>query len=369
MKARFPVSWQRLLLAVFLLLFAACDSGGDNGSDALTETGAFDEWTTDTPASQHLDVEILNRMTESLREGDYGRVHSLLIARNGVLVYEEYFRGATREGLHQVYSVTKSFTSALIGIAIAEGHIEGVDTPLLDFFSTYETVENMSPRKAQITLEDVLNMQTGLQWDEWSTPYDHPNNPTALLSRSSDWMKFMLDLPMANEPGTDFTYNSGATMLLAGILKNTTGRTAEDYAREKLFDPLGIDRYTWREGPNDITNTGWGLFLTPREMARFGHLILMKGQWGDRRIVPEAWIDVLAEPASTFGDGTGYTYQWWLMLMPDGSRYVPYAEGYGGQFIFVLPWLDMVVVSTAINYTSSSNIRALLNAFVFPAAD
>ncbi len=97
MKARFPVSWQRLLLAVFLLLFAACDSGGD----ALTEVGAFDEWTTDAPASQHLDVEILTRMTESLREGDYGQVHSLLIARNGVLVYEEYFRGATREGLHR----------------------------------------------------------------------------------------------------------------------------------------------------------------------------------------------------------------------------------------------------------------------------
>ena len=357
---------------MLLLLFAACDSGGDALTEPLTEIGAFDEWTTDAPASQNLDVEILTRMTESLREGDYGQVHSLLIARNGVLVYEEYFRGATREGLHQVYSVTKSFTSALIGIAITEGHIDGVDTPLLDFFATYEAdLENRSPQKTRITLEDVLNMRTGLQWDEWSTPYNDPNNPTALLSRSSDWMKFMLDLPMANEPGTDFTYNSGATMLLAGILKNTTGRTAEEYAREKLFEPLGIDRYTWREGPNDITNTGWGLFLTPREMARFGHLVLMKGQWGDRRIVPEAWIDVLAEPASTFGDGTGYTYQWWLMPMPDGSRqrYVPYAEGYGGQFIFVLPSLDMVVVSTATNYTSTTDIRAILNAFVFPAAD
>ncbi len=101
MKARFPVTWQRLLLAVLLLLFAACDSGGDALTEPLTEIGAFDEWTTDAPASQNLDVEILTRMTESLREGDYGQVHSLLIARNGVLVYEEYFRGATREGLHR----------------------------------------------------------------------------------------------------------------------------------------------------------------------------------------------------------------------------------------------------------------------------
>ncbi len=364
MKPRLLLAWQRLLLAALFLLFAACDSGGE----ALPQIGAFDEWVTDTPTSQNLDAEILSRMTVALRDGDYGEVHSLLIARNGVLVYERYFRDATRDGLHQVYSVTKSVTSSLIGIAIAEGHIDGVETPLLDFFPEYELFVEANPQKARITLENVLNMQTGLQWNEWSTPYTDPNNPTALLSRSDDWMKFMLDLPMDTEPGTVFSYNSGATMLLAGILKNTTGRTAEEYAREKLFEPLGIERYAWREGPNDITNTGWGLFLTPRDMARFGHLFLMKGQWGSRSIVPPSWVDVLAEPVSTFGDGTGYTYQWWLMPMPDGSH-IPYADGYGGQFIFVIPSLDMVVASTATNFTSSTNIRALLNAFVFPAVD
>jgi len=364
MKPRLLLAWQRLLLASLFLLFAACDSGGET----LPQIGAFDEWVTDTPASQNLDTEPLSRMTVALHAGDYGEVHSLLIARNGVLVYERYFRDATRDGLHQVYSVTKSVTSSLIGIAIAEGHIGGVETPLLDFFPEYELFVNANPQKARMTLEHVLNMQTGLQWNEWSTPYNDPNNPTANLSRSDDWIKFMLDLPMDTEPGTVFTYNSGATMLLAGILKNTTGRTAEEYAREKLFEPLGIERYSWREGPNDITNTGWGLFLTPRDMARFGHLFLLKGQWGDRSIVPPSWVDVLAEPVSTFGDGTGYTYQWWLMPMPDGSH-VPYADGYGGQFIFVIPSLDMVVVSTATNFTSSTNIRALLNEFIFPAVD
>ena len=119
--------------------------------------------------------------------------------------------------------MTKSITSSLIGIAIAEGYIDGVETPLLNFFPEYELFVNTTPQKTRITLEHVLNMQTGLQWNEWSTPYNDPNNPTANLSRSNDWIKFMLDLPMDTEPGTVFTYNSGATMLLAGILKNTTG--------------------------------------------------------------------------------------------------------------------------------------------------
>ena len=364
MKPRHLVTGQRLLLAALFFVFAACDSGGED----LPQIGAFEEWTTDTPVSQNLDAEILGRMTTALRDGDYGEVHSLLIARNGVLVYEQYFRGATRDGLHQVYSVTKSVTSSLIGIAVAEGHIDGVETPLVDFFPEYEFLVNENPQKARITLEHVLNMRTGLQWNEWSTPYSSPDNPTTNLARSDDWMEFMLDLPMATEPGSAFTYNSGATMLLSGIIRNTTGRTTEEYAREKLFEPLGIGRYAWREGPDGITNTGWGLFLTPRDLARFGHLFLMKGLWGERRIVPPSWIDVLVEPASTFGDGTGYTYQWWLMPMPDGS-YVPYADGYGGQFIFVIPSLDMVVVSTATNFAASTNIRGLLNEFVFPAVD
>ena len=365
MKPRLPGAGQRFLLAALFLFVAACDSGG---GETPPEVGAFDEWATDTPTSQNLNADILNRMTTALNEGDYGQVHSLLIARNGVLVYEEYFRGATRDGLHQVYSVTKSVTSSLIGIAMAEGHIDRVDTPLMDFFPEYEVVVNGNPRKARITLEHVLNMRAGFRWDEWSTPYNSANNPTAHLSRSDDWMQFMLELPMAAEPGTVFAYNSGATMLLSGIIKHATGQSAEEYARDKLFKPLGIERYSWREGPNDITNTGWGLFLTPRDMARFGHLFLMKGQWGNRHLVSPAWVDALVEPRSTFGDGTGYAYQWWLMPMPNGS-YVPYADGYGGQYIFVIPSLDMVVASTATNFASSTNIRDILNEFVFPAVD
>lgn len=364
MKRNSVFAGHLLLFVVLCWFIAACDSGGD----ALSQAGAFDEWPTATPASQNLNEETLHDMTAALQKGTYGQVHSLLIARNGALVYEEYFRGATHDGLHQVYSVTKSITSALVGIALAEGHIEDVETPLLDFFPEYELDADGRSQKARITLEHVLDMRMGMQWDEWATPYSNPNNPTSHLLRSSDWMQFMLRLPMTSEPGTQFTYNSGATMLLAGILKKATGRSAESYAREKLFNPLGIDRFSWEDGPNDITNTGWGLFLTPRDMARFGYLFLQKGQWGERQIVPESWVEVLKDPVSRFSDGTGYTHQWWLMPRLDGN-YVAYADGYGGQYIFVIPEFDMVVVSTATNYTSSTDIRALLNRYIFPAVD
>ena len=366
MKDPLLLAWRRLLPVLLLLLLASCDS-----SDALTEIGAFDEWATDTPASQNLDAERLNQLTEALQSGAFGEVHSLLIARNGVLVYEEYFRGARRDGLHQVYSVTKSVTSALIGIAIAEGHIDGVDTPLLDFFPAYkDDLKNKSDRKTRITLEDALNMQAGFQWDEWSTPYNSGENPTAQLVRSADWMKYVLDLPVTSEPGARFTYNSGVTMLLSGILRQATGSIPEHYARDKLFKPLGINEYSWQEGPGDITNTGWGLFLTPRDMARFGHLYLMDGRWGEQRIIAPEWIDVLQEPASMLNAQTGYTYQWWLMPPPDGgSGYVPYANGYGGQFIFVIPSMDMVVVSTARNFSNTTDIRAILNEYIFPAVN
>ena len=362
------ITWHRALL-VLLLLVAGCDSNDTN--DPLAQIGAFDEWATDTPASQNLDAALLDRLTEAVQNGDFGAVHSVLIARNGVLVYEEYFRNATADGLHQVYSVTKSVTSALVGIAVAEGHINGVQTPLLDFFPEYQAdLENTSDWKTQITLEDALNMQAGFQWDEWSTSYNSSSNPTAHLFRSDDWMKFMLDLPMTSQPGTRFTYNSGVTMLLSGIIKQATGQPTEAYARDKLFETLGIDSYSWQEGPHEITNTGWGLFLTPRDMARFGHLYLMNGLWGDGQLIPRSWIDVLDTPASMLNAGTGYTYQWWLMASADApQRFIPYAEGYGGQFIFVIPALDMVVVSTARNFTATTDIRAILNQYVFPAVN
>jgi CubicO group peptidase (beta-lactamase class C family) len=253
-----------------------------------------------SPESAGLDEERLNDLTAHLSSGEFGLVSSLLIARKDNLVYEEYFLEMRRGRTHRVYSVTKSFTSALIGIALDEGLIPDLDMALLDFFPEYPLVNHMDPRKARITLRHVLQMRAGFEWDEWSTPYTSSSNPVSHLSASGDWMKFMLDLPMAHEPGTFFRYNSGCTMLLSGILRNVTGMSAEAYARAKLMEPLGIESYQWEAGPGNITNTGWGLYLTPRDMLRFGQLYLYQGNWEGEQLIPGAWIVASTERYTTY---------------------------------------------------------------------
>jgi CubicO group peptidase (beta-lactamase class C family) len=212
-------------------------------------------------------------------------------------------------------------------------------------------------------------MKAGFVWDEWSTPYGTPGNPTTQLARSSDWVKFVLDLPMAGVPGVTFTYNSGCTVLLSGVLRNATGMNARSYAARVLFDPLGISAYAWETGPNGITNTGWGLSLRPRDMAKFGYLYLRDGAWKERQVVSRDWIGQSTAPHIRFSNGGGYGFQWWLLALGDsGSEpLAPYAAGWGGQYIFVIPARDMVVVSTAEEYQGQSEIRAVLFDYVFAA--
>ncbi len=353
-------------LAARLLLAASLFSPLVSCDDSPTDSLATHQWPIASAESQGLDPDILDTLTTRLGEGRFGRISSLLIVRHGYLVYEEYFRGYDRDRLHPVYSVTKSVTSALIGIALQEGRIASTDTRLLDFFPEYPTLANMSEAKRQITLRHVLQMQAGFVWDEWSTPYGTPNNPTTRLVQSSDWVKFVLDLPMAGVPGATFTYNSGCTMLLSGVLRNRTGMNARSYARRVLFDRLGISRYTWETGPNDITNTGWGLSLRPRDMAKFGYLYLKDGVWRNRQVVSRDWIDRSTQPHVRFTDGGGYGFQWWLF--DSGSeRLAPYAAGWGGQYIFVIPERDMVAVSTAEEYDGRSQIGDVLFDYIFAA--
>ncbi len=325
----------------------------------------------DSPGSGALDKVYLNDLTARLSAGEFGLVSSLLIVHNDSLEYEEYFLEMRRGRAHRIYSVTKSVTSALIGIALDEGLIPDLDMALLDFFPEYASVNNMDPRKGRITLRHVLQMRAGFEWDEWSVPYTSSSNPVSHLSGSSDWMKFMLDLPMAHEPGSFFRYNSGCTMLLSGILRNVTGMTAEEYARVKLLDPLGIESYRWEYGPDNITNTGWGLHLTPRDMLRFGQLYLHQGKWEGENIVSEAWIEESTERYTVFSSDGGYGYQWWVMNTSlDGDRgLVPYADGWGNQYIFVIPQLDMVVVATGEHFAGQqSYIRTILEDYIFEAA-
>ncbi len=357
------------LLATALLL-AGC--GGESPSSAPSPTPPASttpvpggEWPTSTPEEQGLDGSVLAEYATRIESGTYGEIHSLLVVRHGRLVSESYFQGWSAEALHEMYSVTKSVTSLLVGIARDDGRVPHLDTLLLSVFPDYPAIANMGPDKAAITLEDVLTMRAGFEWDEGSTNYTDSANPVVALVQSPDWVKHVLDLPMSHPPGTLFRYNSGCTMLLGGVLRNTTGQEAHGFASGRLFGPLGIASFEWETGAQGLTNTGWGLHLRPRAMAKIGELILRRGQWGDQRVVSEEWLALSTARHVTRPSRSDYGYQWWHLPPEAGAADVVYASGWGGQLIFVVPGLDLIVVSTAGEYltgrgTALDFIRPLL---------
>lgn len=323
------------------------------GDDPLSPVGALVEgqagrWRTGTLAAAGLDPVVLTELESRIDAGDFGTVSSVLIVREGMLVYERYLGDWTAADLHRVYSVTKSVTSLAMGIGIDEGAVPPVETPILDILPVPDPLQDPAQKDA-ITLRHVLEMRAGFEWDELSTNYLTGENPTQALFTSPDWVEHVLNLPMADAPGERFTYNSGVTMLLSGVLAESASMTAEAFTADRLFSPLGVTRWAWDSGPGGLTNTGWGLWLEPRDMAAIGQLVLQRGAWDGSQVVPETWIEESALRRTQFTDGTGYGYQWWLGR-DDGGRQSVAAWGFGGQFIVVLPSLDMVMVTTAENY-------------------
>ncbi len=377
------------VLLVFVVgLISACgsDSTGPGAvaqPDGALGPGQAGRWATAAPAAQGLDVAVLVELEDRIDAGEFGEISSLLVLRNGVLVYERYSTDWSADELHRVYSVTKSVASLLMGIAIDEGHVSGVSTPVIDFFPEYTSFANPSPLKAAIRLEDVLQMRTGFKWDELSTNYSSGVNPTVGLLQSSDWIKHVLDLPLTANPGTRFDYNSGVSMLMSGVMRNEGVGSAsgveptplmgplEAYAQARLFVPLGIQDWAWSEGPDDLTNSGWGLQLRPRDMAVLGEMVRRGGVWEGNQVVPQGWLEASARAASQFTDGTGYGYQWWLGEGGSGATGATRsmaAWGWGGQFIIVLPTVDMVLVTTAENFQGGGFDPYTLADFAYRAA-
>jgi len=327
-----------------------------------------------TPDSQGLSTVPLIKAVTKINNGEYGRIHSLLIARNNYLIMEEYFSGYERDDIHPVYSVTKSITSALIGIALKQGKINSLDAKLLEFFPEYEKIENIDQYKKIISLKNVLTMTAGFQWDE-SSPWFNPLNDARKMSDSYDSIKYVLDLPMSDPPG-EFVYNSGCSMLLSGVLKNTTGQSAEEYANDHLFKQIGIKKWRWSILSilsNRMTNTAWGLNLRPIDMARIGILFLNEGIWLKKQVIPKEWHQVSTKRHVDVKKRYAYGYQWWRILDNDHNfidlsiKDAYFAWGLGGQFIIVIPHLKMVVVSTAENYENDTVFFDVLSDHIFPA--
>jgi len=241
-----------------------------------------------------------------------------------------------------------------VGIAIDEGHIPGgVETPAMSFFASYEP-DLSDPRRQAMTLEDLLTMRSGIDWNEMIS-YDDETNSCILLEESDDWIRFVLDRPMREDPGTRFDYNSGASVLLGKIVRTATGQRIDEYAREKLFEPLGITEFEWKVTPDGEIDTEGGLYLAPRDLARIAYLFLRGGEWNGQRIVSAAWVEASVAPhvadisPANARDDRGYGYQWWVPVHRDGVTVQYQGSGYGGQFPIVVPELDLVVVFNAWN--------------------
>ncbi len=331
-----------LITLLILPVVAGCSSPEETYTPVTPDYWPTEDWRTSTPEEQGMDPEMLNEGIKYINNEGL-EVHSFIVIRHGYIFIEEYWGRYEKNTRHVLQSVTKSYISALIGIAMKEGYIESLDKKMVDFFPG-RTIQNLDSRKETITLEDMLMMTDGLEWPEWGIPYDDERNIARQMAYEEDPVQFVLDRPMANEPGAVLNYNSGISHLLSAIISQTTGEGTLNFAKEYLFEPIGITSVIlWMSDSQGLRFGGWGLSLAPRDMAKLGLLYLQNGAWDGNQIIPTDYITASVESYYYWEPEAGYGYHWWTA--PELGCY--FALGVGGQFVGVFPELDMVVVVTA----------------------
>lgn len=325
------------------------------GEDASPVPAAYwptGGWLTSTPAEQGMDPAQLTALLDEIEQKKLA-FHSLLIIRHGYIVSETYFGGNTQDTLHEQYSVTKSFASTLIGIALDQGLISRVDQRVVDFFPDRQFMQ-LDDQKKSMTLDDLLTMRSGLDWKEEDASF-------SALYRSQDWVTYMFDLPMAHAPGESFLYCSGCSHILSAIVEKVSGENTRDFAETNLFAPLGIQNANWSTSPAGTPIGGWGLQITPRDMAKLGYLFLHQGQWDGKQIVSAGWVGNATQTHTDAGS-LGYGYQWWTH--PTLKAYM--ALGRFGQMVMVIPGADLVIVTTA-GMDNHDEIFRLVEKYIVPA--
>jgi CubicO group peptidase (beta-lactamase class C family) len=337
-----------------------------------------------------MDAGPLKDLLHLIDQTDDHRIHSLLIARNGRLVLEEYWNGVdlrpedlttlrkdfNRDDLHYVASVSKSITSALAGIALDQGLVGSVDELLFDHFPEHQDLK--TEENGSITLRHLLSFSSGFEWNEHVYGFDDPRDSHYQMFSSSDPIRHLLARPVVTTPGEVFHYNSGDTNLMGEVVKTAaSSANLMDYAEENLFEPIGIDDYAWATigTGSHLAFASGGISIRPRDMAKFGQLYLDGGMWNGLRVISESWVEESVEMAIPLvGDYTtlyGYGYNWWLGRYQFEGASVDYfrAAGWGGQDIFVVPELDLVVVFTAGGYyqVRPLSVNSMIQDYIFAA--
>ncbi|KUJ63531.1 hypothetical protein AR687_02255 [Flavobacteriaceae bacterium CRH] len=325
----------------------------------------LDGLATGTIENSGLDKALLNEMMQKIVNGSYPNVHSVLIIKDGKLIFEEYFYEYNKTKLHELRSATKSFVSALAGIAIDKRLIKSKDETVLSYFPDY-TFKNLTDDKKEITIEDLLTNESGLDCDV-SNPKAE-GNETA-MNNSDDWIQYTLDLPMISTPGGNGMYCSGNPIIMGRIIERATKMTLPDFAKQTLFKDLGIKNFQWNFKPNaSSAETFCQLYLNSRDMAKLGLLYLNKGSYNGKQVISKDWIK---ESFTKHSDvqGVHYGYLWWLKYLEvNGVRFQgKVAQGNGGQKIYVWEDQNMITVITGGNYNAQSSSDELIQKYILPS--
>jgi CubicO group peptidase (beta-lactamase class C family) len=347
-----------------------------------TREGWVDDWAIAAPSEVGLDAARLSGLDKFLRQWPKHNVHAVVVIRRGKLVFEQYFSGRERRWMdwtspvhfsptrkHDIRSISKSVTSLLIGMAIGENRFPPLESSVIDYFSEYADLR-AAKKKREITFRHLLTMSHGLRWDENRGWKSRANDERQLLE-ANDPCRYVLERPVATPPGISFNYSGGATTLLAAALAKAVGQGIEAYADRTLFQPLGITDVEWLSfaGRDEVAAFA-GLRLRPRDLARLGQLVADEGRWNGKQLLPVWWIRESTTPHVNAG-GNGalyYGYHWWLGRSLLNGQDLNWIAGFGsgGQRLFVVPRLDLVVAVNAFNFRHHVPM-AILDRFVLPA--
>lgn len=370
----------RVLIASIFIIGAALSQAAakEQAPCGVPETAAND-WQIESQITEGIDQQLLCALIDKLNSVN-ANIHSILIIRGGRLVFEHYRAGADQKwGIalgkvvhgpavkHDVRSVSKSIVSLLIGIALDHKLIASIDEPVFKYFPEYATLR--TPAKDRILLRHLLTMSSGIAWDE-KLPYTDPENGERQMIDSPDPYRFVLEQPLAAEPGQLWNYSGGSPALLGAILQKVTGKSLVAFARESLFEPLGITDFEWVKMPYGEVAAASGLRMRSRDMAKIGQLLLSRGEWQGKRIVSAKWLEESLKPRFLAEPPYYYGYQWWIGSSLLGTRKVDWFEAYGlgSQRIIVVPSLDSVVVfTTGLYFEENPGTTELLDNFILPA--
>jgi len=368
----FPV-----LVVVLVSLFTACAQVPRVNQHGLPQRefvyqvpeDAGDGWETSSLLDEDIEPAKIHEMMHGILAGDSRYIHSILLIKNGKLVFEEYFFGYSRDTKHFLASVSKSVTSLAIGLTIDKGYVPDVATPASETFSNYKRIKWIE-QEYPIRLKHMLTMTAGLNWDALSHSRSHPGHTTYQMYASNDPVEFVLNRNLSDTPGQKFNYNSGLTILLGEMVRIRTGMDIDEFTGKYLFAPLGISNYSWDRFPDGTTQTDGGLHLRPRDMAKIGYMMLENGKWRGKQIVSKEWIEASTQTHIN-GLGLGYGYQWWRgkAFIDNKTIEVLYASGHGGQKIFIIPQLDLVAVFTSkvFNSTGHRGPENMLIKYILPS--